>query len=109
MDVKVKSLQNDIDHLNPRQRITQAILPRLERTKERYSVEPDVYTRSGRRVLKKPSHFDQNLMQTFSRTKEFIITSDNNKSYNLKPIIHKSSDFSPSRSTRKYVNFTDQF
>lgn len=55
MDEKVKNLQNDLDTLNPRHKINQAILPRIERTRELYSQEPEVFTRSGRRVLKKPN------------------------------------------------------
>lgn len=55
MDEKMKCLQQDIDDLNPRHRIEQAIKPRIERTREKYSVEPDVYTRKGKRVLKKPN------------------------------------------------------
>jgi hypothetical protein len=55
MDEKMKLLQQDIDELNPRHRIEQAIKPRIERTREKYSVEPDVYTRKGKRVLKKPN------------------------------------------------------
>lgn len=31
-----------------------AILPRIERTREIYSQEPEIFTRSGRRVLKRP-------------------------------------------------------
>jgi len=54
MDEKMKLLQEDIDSLNPRSRIEQAIKPRIERTREKYSVEPDVFTRSGKRVLKRP-------------------------------------------------------
>ena len=55
MDNKVRSLQSDIQTLNPRHRIEQAILPRIERTREKYSVEPEIFTRSGKRVLKKPN------------------------------------------------------
>ena len=108
MDSKIKALQSDIDSLNPRQRITQAILPRLERTKERYSVEPDVYTRSGRRVLKKPTHHSNHLDDLYSSSKrEIIITSGDNSNLKLKPIIHTTRDASP-RSGRKYnVNFND--
>jgi hypothetical protein len=54
MDEKMKNLQDDIDLLNPRSRIEQAIKPRIERTREKYSVEPDVFTRTGKRVLKRP-------------------------------------------------------
>ena len=55
MDQKMKTLHNDIDTLNPRHRIEQSILPRLERTRELYSAEPEIYTRGGKRVLKKPN------------------------------------------------------
>lgn len=54
MEEKVKTLLNDLDTLNPRQKINQAILPRIERTREIYSIEPEIFTRSGRRVLKRP-------------------------------------------------------
>lgn len=95
MDSKVRTLQHDIDNVNPRSRITQTILPRLERTKERYSVEPDVFTRSGRRVLRKPSNLDDGF-----KSKEIFITSGDN--FKLKPII--LSESSP-RTGRKNVNF----
>ena len=55
MDGKVKTLQNEIDAVNPRSRIEQTILPRLERTRVVYSVEPEIYTNSGKRILKRPS------------------------------------------------------
>ena len=55
MDHKMQTLHNDIDTLNPRNRIEQTILPRLARTRELYSVEPEVFTRTGKRVLKKPN------------------------------------------------------
>ena len=54
MDEKMRTLQEDIDLLNPRYRIEQAIKPRIERTREKYSVEPEVFTRTGKRVLKRP-------------------------------------------------------
>lgn len=55
MDSKQESLTKDLNSLNPRYKIEQAILPRLERTREMYSIEPDIFTRSGKRVLKKPN------------------------------------------------------
>ena len=55
MDEKVKVLLNDLDTLNPRNRIEQAILPRLERTRENFSVEPQLYTRQGKRIQSKRS------------------------------------------------------
>ncbi len=54
MDEKMRALQEDIDLLNPRHRIEQAIKPRIERTREKYSVEPEIFTRTGKRVLKRP-------------------------------------------------------
>jgi hypothetical protein len=54
MDSKMKHLLTDIDTLNPRHKIEQAIKPRLARTRELYSVEPDIYSR-GKKVLKKPN------------------------------------------------------
>jgi len=54
MEGKMKHLLTDIDTLNPRHKIEQAIKPRLARTRELYSVEPDCYAR-GKKVLKKPS------------------------------------------------------
>lgn len=56
MDDKLKHLQNDLDALNPRYRIEQAILPRLERTRDLYSAEPDTYTYRGRRVFSKKNN-----------------------------------------------------
>jgi hypothetical protein len=55
MDGKVKTLQHEIDSVNPRSRIEQSILPRLERTRGIYSVEPEIYTSSGKRILKRPA------------------------------------------------------
>lgn len=55
MDEKVKSLQNDLDTLNPRSKIEQTILPRLERTRENFSVEPQIFTRRGKKILRKPN------------------------------------------------------
>lgn len=94
MDSKLRTLQHDIDNVNPRHRIVQTILPRLERTKERYSVDPDVFTKSGRRVLKKPTLEDLSL-----KAKDVFATPVDLK---LKPIIHAES--SP-RTSRKYINF----
>ena len=94
MDGKLRTLQHDIDNVNPRHRITQTILPRLERTKERYSTDPDVFTKNGRRVLKKPT-----LEEFASKAKDIFASSGD---FKLKPIIHAES--SP-RSNRKYVNF----
>lgn len=47
--IKVLRLKDDIYIVS-----IQAILPRIERTREIYSIEPEVFTRSGRRVLKRP-------------------------------------------------------
>jgi hypothetical protein len=55
MDNKLESLTKDLNALNPRSRIEQGILPRLERTREMYSIEPDIFTQSGKRVLKRPN------------------------------------------------------
>ena len=55
MDNKVKTLQTEIDSVNPRNKIEQTILPRLERTRVAYSVEPEIYTNSGKRLMKRPA------------------------------------------------------
>lgn len=55
MDEKVKTLQNDLDTLNPRSQIDKAIMPRLERTRENLSLEPQIYTRSGKKILRRPN------------------------------------------------------
>lgn len=55
MENKLKTLEHDIQTLNPRHKIELAILPRIERTREKYSVEPEIFTRSGKRVLKRPN------------------------------------------------------
>lgn len=55
MDEKVKTLQNDLDTLNPRSQIDKAIMPRLERTRENFSLEPQIYTRSGKKILRRPN------------------------------------------------------
>lgn len=132
MDEKEKSLQNDFESLNPRHRIQQAILPRLERTRELYSQEPDLYTRKGKRVLKKPNLDDsfinhipsdyygiskynyptQSLNRTFKR-RELI----NEQTKSLKPIIHTTSEeinsnlsklkLSSGQEFKKSVNFND--
>ena len=116
MDEKAKSLQNDFDTLNPRHRIQQAILPRLERTRELYSVEPDIYTKKGKRVLKKPNLREDSFISYYS-----------SPSYNrsisttlprLKPIIHSYQDdslksisrlkISSENDPKKAVNFDDE-
>jgi hypothetical protein len=54
MDNRLKTLHQDIDTLNPRHKIEQAILPRLERTRHKYSVEPEIFTPHGKKVLRRP-------------------------------------------------------
>jgi hypothetical protein len=54
MNNKLRLLEDEIDSLNPRFKIEQSLLPRLERARDSYSVEPDVYTVTGKRVLKRP-------------------------------------------------------
>lgn len=55
MDNKQRKLEDEIDQVNPKNAIENKLLPRLERTREHYSVEPDVFTIKGKRVLKKPN------------------------------------------------------
>jgi hypothetical protein len=126
MDDKLKHLQNDIDTLNPRFKISQSILPRLERTREVFSVEPEVYTKSGKRLLKKPDFKIKPADDTFhtplfspSRSAPNYSTSSKSltrSSYGIKPIIHTSNHENlPTRSIskqrisidRKVVNFED--
>lgn len=119
MDDKLRHLQHDIDLVNPRYRIEQAIIPRLERTRELYSVEPDTYTQRGKRVQKRPPPLNKNLVAKSAANGSYIDTSyhqnyqnhgNNNSrdrqtssilsrggangssaSAKLKPIIHNSS------------------
>ena len=108
MDNKLRNLQHDLDLVNPRYRIEQAIIPRLERTRELYSVEPDTYTQRGKRVqkrpppLNKPSNKQANASETYqnyhtiSRDRPSILSqsltrSAANSNSKLKPIIHNSN------------------
>jgi hypothetical protein len=91
MDEKAKSLQHEIDTLNPRPRIQQAILPRLERTRELYSVEPDVYTKKGKKVLKKPNLREDSFISYYpSPTTSIQFTRSFSALPPLKPIIHSN-------------------
>ena len=117
MDEKAKNLQHDFDSLNPRHRIQQAILPRLERTRELYSVEPDIYTKRGKRVLKKPNLREDSFISYYSSPSYNRSTST---LPSLKPIIQNYHDDSMrsisrlkisndnSQEGRKSVNFDDQ-
>jgi hypothetical protein len=69
MDMKQRTLEKDIESVNPRHRITQAILPRVERIRERYSTEQDVFGKNGRRLLKKPT------LEEFARQAKDIFAS----------------------------------
>ena len=114
MDDKLRHLQHDIDLVNPRYRIEQAIIPRLERTRELYSVEPDTYTQRGKRVQKRPPPLNKNMVtksaanasydtyqnyQNNSRDRPTSILSrganggsaSSSASAKLKPIIHNSN------------------
>jgi hypothetical protein len=117
MDGKLKHLQTDLETLNPRHRIEQAILPRLERTRELYSVEPDIFTPKGKKILKKP-----NLNQKFSvndnqpGSVKFYYPSGSSDNYKIKPILHGYQDESvnsmsklkiSNNSNAKSVNFNE--
>ena len=92
MDEKAKSLQNDFDMLNPRHRIQQAILPRLERTRELYSVEPDIFTRKGKRVLKKPNLREDSFISYYSSPPSFTTNRSTSSIPKLKSILHNFHD-----------------
>lgn len=92
MDEKAKSLQNDFDSLNPRPRIQQTILPRLERTRELYSVEPDIYTKRGKRVLKKPNLREDSFISYYSSPNPSLFNRSTSTLPRLKPIIHSYHD-----------------
>jgi hypothetical protein len=53
MNGKQKVLETEIDTLNPRFKIEQSLLPRLERARDKYSVDQDVYVH-GKRLLRRP-------------------------------------------------------
>ncbi len=136
MDEKVKTLQNDLDTLNPRSKIEQAILPRLERTRENFSVEPQIFTRRGKKILRKPNLNNDNRSSNsylinakshpqFLSANQSLYSNNSSRSVNsklndldrpfLKPIIHHDSDSLRSLSKlklshdaiRKSVNFND--
>ena len=92
MDEKAKNLQNDFDSLNPRHRIQQAILPRLERTRELYSVEPDIFTRKGKRVLKKPNLREDSFISYYSSPPSFTTNRSMSTIPKLKSILHSFHD-----------------
>lgn len=122
MEDKVKTLQNDIQTLNPRNRIELAILPRIERTREKYSVEPEVFTRSGKRVLKRPNlksfesagtetdkllaRVEESFREPSRRLRNLLVDADRPKP---RPILHidDSSKHLASLS-KKTVNFNEE-
>lgn len=90
MDNKLKTLQQDLDYLNPRHKIEQAIIPRLERTRQIYSVEPDIYTHGGKRVNRRPnlnkSAYDTHGVKYFGSPAQPVTTYRK-----LKPIIQSNN------------------
>lgn len=70
---KQKSLQEEMDSLNPRFKIEQVLLPRLQRNKNLYNHEPTIYTPSGKRVLKRPFLGDKNSQTTVKNETNQII------------------------------------
>ena len=105
MDEKVKSLQNDLDTLNPRSKIEQILLPRLERTRENFSVEPQIFTRRGKRILRRPnlSSNDHNTSSSSydKLSKSYFLTQPSLTSYN------SSSPSKSSRSVNSKLNDLD--
>jgi hypothetical protein len=106
MDEKVKSLQNDLDTLNPRSKIEQVLLPRLERTRENFSVEPQIFTRRGKRILRRPnlssSDHKHDTNSSYDKlSKSYFLTQPSLSSYNTSP-----SRLS-SRSINSKLNDTD--
>jgi hypothetical protein len=87
MDEKVKSLQNDLDTLNPRSKIEQVLLPRLERTRDNFSVEPQIFTRRGKRILRRPnlSSSDNDTNSYDKLSKSYFLTQPSLSSYNSSP------------------------
>lgn len=79
MDNKVKTLQNEIDSVNPRNKIEQTILPRLERTRVAYSVEPEIYTNSGKRIMKRPARSKKGTPKQESSTEYSYLEDDDAK------------------------------
>jgi hypothetical protein len=96
MDVKQRTLEHDIEAVNPRHRITQAILPRVERIRERYATDQDVFGKNGRRLLKKPT------LEEFARTAKDIFASTGNSLRTSAPSV---DTLSPLRTTSRRVNF----
>ncbi|RNA39436.1 hypothetical protein BpHYR1_039328 [Brachionus plicatilis] len=122
MDNKLKTLEHDIQTLNPRNRIELAILPRIERTREKYSVEPEVFTRSGRRVLKRPNlksyesagtetdkllaRVEQSFREPTRRLRNLFVDADRPKP---RPIIHiDDSSKTLASLSKKTVNFNEE-
>jgi len=124
MDTKLNTLHNDIETLNPRPRIEQAILPRIERTREKYSVEPEIFTRSGKRVLKRPNlksyesagcetdkllaRVEESFREPSRRLRNLLVDAERPKP---RPIIHiddTTKQLNRMSVSKKSVNFTDE-
>jgi hypothetical protein len=95
MDIKQRSLEHDIEAVNPRHRITQAILPRVERIRERYGTEPDAFAKNGRRLLKKPTleEFARQAKDIFASTGNSLKLSSSNADDGLSPRINRRVNF----------------
>ena len=119
MDEKVKVLLNDLDTLNPRNRIEQAILPRLERTRENFSVEPQLYTRQGKRIQSKRSLEEgrRTLEKSLGPRAGAGFSSSSSSSYHQrgfsvdtdkpKSILHAGSGYFAADPSKKSVYFND--
>jgi hypothetical protein len=87
---KQKSLQEEMDSLNPRFKIEQVLLPRLQRNKNLYNHEPTIYTPSGKRVLKRPFLGDKNSQSIANNEIMNQITKENSEAvkFYYTPSIH---------------------
>jgi len=133
MNSKMRALQDDFASLNPRFKIEQVIIPRLERSKVKYS-DPVIYTSSGRRLLRKPfldtnrassvtstyTDFDKDPFMNDGVKYYFDEISDGQvylerirqeieaeKAKNLKPIIHTGATEDSSKAEKR-VNFKEE-
>lgn len=122
MENKLKTLEHDIQTLNPRHKIELAILPRIERTREKYSVEPEVFTRSGKRVLKRPklrsfesagtetdkllARVEESFREPTRRLRNLLVDADRPKP---RPIISfDDSNKTSANLVKKTVNFNEE-
>jgi hypothetical protein len=77
MNGKQKVLETEIDTLNPRYKIEQSLLPRLERARDKYSIDQDIYVH-GKRLLRKPKLVDVG-RQSYQKEIRAVYDDDNLK------------------------------